>query len=189
MRLRFAACLLTVLSATGVFGLGAEEKVVPAGQSYSVLEVARFAVNRDDVSTEEAERAAGIPDEMLDAIHRGMLGEFTRNNAFPTVRKAADPNAADEGVLLISGRITDFKAGNAAARLMVGFGAGAQKIEAECILTDKKTGKILGKQTIVDRKFAGVAGGDEVKGIHDFAEKVLVFIKSSLPTAQEPRKK
>lgn len=151
-----------------------------ASEGYSVLEVELFEVDRKDVSTKEAERAGMIPDEMLLYIQRGIVGELTREKAFPTVRKIEDSEEEVDGVLVLSGRITDFKPGNRAARIMIGFGAGGQKIEAECVLKDKRTDKILAKKIVVDRKVAGWAGGDETKGIHDFAEKVHAFIKKTL---------
>jgi hypothetical protein len=42
---------------------------------------------------------------------------------------------------------------------------------------------------LVDRKVAGWAGGDETKGIHDFAEKVLAFINRAIETAEKPASK
>lgn len=175
-----------------------------AGKTYSVLEVAAFDVDREDYSTKKLERAASIPQEMLDMIQLGMLGELSRRKAFPTVRKASDPDAGpsanepdpatneaepEEGVLVIGGRITDFKAGSRTTRILISFGAGGQKIQADCVLTDKATGEVLGRKTIVDRKVAGWAGGSESKGIHDFAEKVLSFIDKSLKSANATRAK
>jgi len=189
MRFRLPLVGLAATLIFGTLGLAASETETPVKKTWSALEIALFDVNREDVSTEEAERAGSIPQEMLEAIQRGMIGEISRAQAFPAVRKATDPNTAEEGVLVLGGKITDFKGGNRAARVMVGWGAGGQKIEAACVLKDKATGRVLGTETIVDRKFAGWAGGDETKGIHDFAEKVLAFIDRTIKTAEEPASK
>jgi hypothetical protein len=174
-RLPVLAILLLIL---GIFLTFPDDP--EADNSYSVLEVELFQVDREDVSTKKAERAGMIPDEMLINIQRGMIGELTREKAFPSIRKPEDTKKEAGDVLIIGGRIIDFKAGSKTARIMIGFGAGGQKIEAECVLKDKKTGEIIGKQRIVDRKVAGWAGGSETKGIHDFAEKIHAFIKKTL---------
>ena len=189
MRFRSSLASLVVTLSLFTLGSGASEQETPAKKPWSTLEVAVFDVNREDVSTEEAERAGTISPEMLEAIQRGMIGEISRAEAFEAVRKATDPNSAQEGVLVIGGKITDFKGGNRTARLLVGMGAGGQKIEAECVLKDKATGRVLGTETIVDRKVAGWAGGDETKGIHDFAEKVLAFIDRTIKIAERPASK
>lgn len=168
-----------------------------------VLEIARFDVDRENYTTKSLERAGKIPDETLDDLQRALLGEFTRAGLFKTVRKPvatpdstnadaagseADSGSTDdaesakstESVLVISGTITDFKPGNRGARMLIGFGAGGQKFEVDCVLMDWASGKKIGEATIVDRKFGGITGGDEAKGRSDFAEKVVKFVKKSL---------
>ena len=45
---------------------------------------------------------------------------------------------------------------------------------------DKKTGEVLARQVILHRKVGGVAGGDEEKGMRNFAEKVVAFAQATL---------
>lgn len=96
---------------------------------YDTLEVARFEVNREDYSTKEAERAGKIPEETLDHLHRALLGELTRAEVLPTVRKAAEAEGSSARALLLAGRVTDFKAGSRVARYFASMGVGAQKVE------------------------------------------------------------
>lgn len=147
--------------------------------AYTAIEINRFDVNREDYSSKEAERAGRVSDEMLETIQRIIITEFTKAQVFP---KAGKPGlaAAEDLALELGGRVLDFKGGSKVARYMVGLGAGQQKIEIECVLKDKKTGNVLAREVVLDRKVGGIAGGDEEKGIHDFAEKVVVFVQKSL---------
>ena len=147
---------------------------------YTQLEVGRFEVERESFDTKEAERAGAIPEEMLDSIQRAIQGEMTRSGLFATVMKSGGESAGGERTLVVSGRVTDFKAGSRTARLWVGMGAGKQLIEVECALVDRETGEVVARQRIIDRKVGGWGGGSEEKGLEDFAEKVHEFIRKSL---------
>jgi len=149
------------------------------GPAYTAIEIARFDVNREDYSSKEAERAGRIPDETLDTIQRIMIAEFTKAQVFPKVGKPGGA-AVEDSTLELGGRVNDFKGGNKVARYFVGMGAGQQKIEIECVLKDKKTGDVLAREVILDRKVGGIAGGDEEKGMRDFAEKVIAFVQKTL---------
>ncbi len=177
----------TVLSlAVAALALGlpaaraAEAEGVASSPDYSILEVARFEVHRGDFSSKVAERAGRIPEEMLDQIQRALLVELQQDKPLPTVRKAGDSGEETGRVLLLGGRVVDFLGGDRMKRYFVGFGAGQQKIEVQCTLTDPGSGKVLGQETILDRKVAGLGGGSEDKGVRDFAEKVRDFIRRTL---------
>jgi len=47
-------------------------------------------------------------------------------------------------------------------------------------LKDKLSGDVIYRGDIVDRKWAGLWGGDDSKGIRDFAQKVEKFINKGL---------
>ncbi len=179
---RAALCLIASIWMVQSAATAAQDAA--GGATWDALEVARFEVDRDSYDTKEAERAGTIPDEMIDSIQRAIVGELTRSGLFESVRKAkpdeADPE--EEKTLLLTGRVTDFKAGSRTARLWVGMGAGKQLIEVECVLTDRTTGKVVAKKRVIDRKVGGWAGGSEEKGLEDFAEKVRAFIKESMPS-------
>lgn len=149
------------------------------GKAYNVLEIALFDVDRENYTSKEAERAGRIPDETLVTIQRLLISEYTQTKLLPAVRKAGSPEAG-EMVLELGGKVVDWLAGSQTKRLLVGLGAGQQKIEVDCVLKDKATGTVLGQQRILDRKVAGVGGGSEEKGMRDFAEKVAKFIHATM---------
>ena len=76
-------------------------------------------------------------------------------------------------------KVKNVRKGNKALRYLVGFGAGAQKVQVMVSLSSGD-GKLVAEGEIIDRKFAGLIGGSEQKGIKDFAEKVVAFVKQSL---------
>jgi hypothetical protein len=170
---------LVLATLTMVFGTCLAAGPEPGGGTYNVLEVARFEVGREDYSSKEAERAGRIPDEVLETIQRILISEFTQSRLLPAVRKAGTPAGGDT-VLELGGKVVDYLAGSQAKRLLIGMGAGQQKIEVDCVLRDRATGTVLGRVRILDRKVAGIAGGNEEKGMRDFAEKVAKFLRNTM---------
>lgn len=65
--------------------------------------------------------------------------------------------AAGEGALLIDGKVTRFERGNAAAKFLIGLGAGSTYFDALVRVRDASTGEELG--TIVVDKNSWVLGG------------------------------
>jgi hypothetical protein len=174
-----AAWSMLVVAALAIAGYSREAYAAESGAAYNVLEVARFEVNREDFSTKESERAGRISDETLETIQRILITEFSRMKLLPTVRKpvaAGDPGT----VLELGGKLVDWMPGDASKRMMIGYGAGQQKIEVDCVLKDRATGTIIAHERILDRKIAGVSGGSEDKGMRDFAEKVAKFMHVTL---------
>lgn len=143
---------------------------------YNCLEVEKFYVDRDDYSSKKMERAAAIPDETIASLQHKIVGEAHRKDLLPQIKKAGA--AACQGkTLILGGKVTEYKKGSRAARMMLGLGAGKQKFEVQCYLKDKQSGQMLANKKVVDRKMGGISGGDEAKGEHDFAEKVAKFVK------------
>ncbi len=145
--------------------------------SYSCVEVEKFQVDRDNFSTKELERAASIPDEDLVNLQHKIVGHLVRSQSFQKVVKAGQEHCS-ENAIIYGGTVVDYKKGNRAARILIGLGAGKQKFEVQSYLKDKKSGQMLAQKSIIDRKWAGVAGGDEDQGMNDFAEKAVRFIKT-----------
>jgi hypothetical protein len=144
---------------------------------YNCLEVEKIQVDRNDFSTKKLERAAAFPEEMRTSLQHKIVGEISRENIIPSVKKAGT-TACTGKTLIYGGKLTEYKKGSRAARIMIGMGAGKQKIEVDSYIKDKSTGQVLATKTVVDRKFGGIAGGDEAKGERDFAEKVARFVKN-----------
>jgi len=146
-------------------------------KEYQCLEIEKFAVDREDFSSTEMERAATIPDETLSRLQHKVVGEITRAKIIDEVTKA-DAKPCESKALVLGGKVTDYKEGDRAARMFIGWGAGKQKFEVQCYIKDKQTGDVLTKKQVVDRKMGGISGGDEAKGESDFAEKVAGFVKN-----------
>lgn len=153
---------------------------VAAGAQPNCFQVSQFTVDAEDVDSKEEARAAAIPEHRLLQIQQAIAQELTASFSAAKVLVTESEKCPESSEsLLVGGKITDFKKGNKALRYLVGFGAGAQKVQ---VLVNLNTGdgKLVAEADIVDRKFAGLLGGSENKGIEDFAEKVVAFVKQSI---------
>lgn len=153
-----------------------------ASAAPSCFNVSQFTITAEDVDTKEEARATTIPEHRLVQIQAAIVQELAKSFSGAKAYSANGqkcPETADS--IFIDGKITDFKKGNKALRYLVGFGAGAQKIQIMASLRSGD-GKFTAEGEIVDRKIGGLIGGSEDKGIQDFAEKVVDFVKQSLAT-------
>lgn len=80
--------------------------------------------------------------------------ELDKLGVFAEVERGSE---AGEGALLIDGRITRFERGNAAAKFLIGLGAGSTYFDATVRVSDGATGAELG--SIVVDKNSWVLGG------------------------------
>lgn len=153
-----------------------------SAKNFTCVDIPLFDVDRNNHSTREMERAAMIPQEVLEKIQFITVGEVLRspNGLSATKGVQGDVCMQDGSSLVLEGKVTDYKKGNRAMRYLVGFGAGKQKIQTDLVLKDKTTGKIIATGTVIDRKIGGLVGGSDDKGKHDYAEKVDKFIKKAL---------
>lgn len=144
------------------------------------FQISLFTVDTENVDTKEEARAAAIPEHRLLQIQQAIVQELKADfSAAKVVMTESEKCPENTESLLVGGKITDFKKGNKALRYLVGFGAGAQKVQV-LVGLNSGDGKLVAEEDIVDRKFAGLLGGSENKGIEDFAEKVVAFIKKSI---------
>lgn len=88
-------------------------------------------------------------------IHRELVAELTASKAFSQVLDSV-PTQLPASTLVISGHITEVEKGSAAARWIVGFGAGRAHMTAEFELKDE-SGNRLGTYS-VRKTYAGGAG-------------------------------
>ena len=149
--------------------------------AYDCVEIFSFEVDRDNHSTKEYERAATTPYKILEQVQRFSVGEIIRSDNGIKAVNATHQSCPDDAMALqFGGAVTDFKAGNQSLRYWVGLGAGKQKLAIDAWLKDKLSGDVIYRDDIVDRKWGGVWGGDDTKGIRDFAQKVEGFIEKGL---------
>ncbi len=156
----------------------------PVGEKdFDCVEVKRFEVGSGFITSKQDARAATIPAEKLGSMQRAVAGQIPEKirGYLSTLVAEGSPQCPDPArALVLSGRITDFKAGNQALRYWVGFGAGAQKFGVLVRATRKSDGALVGEGEVVDRKVGGWVGGQAEKGLEDFAEKVAGFLKETL---------
>lgn len=93
-------------------------------------------------------RAAGV------TFAEYLQAELVKLNVFESVSRGDE---AGEGALLIGGEITRFERGNAAAKLLIGLGAGSTYFDATLRVHDGATGEKLGEITV--DKNSWVLGG------------------------------
>lgn len=104
-------------------------------------------------------------------IHRELATELTASKAFSQVLDPA-PTPIPADTLVISGHITEVEKGSAAARWIIGFGAGRAHLTAEFELNDA-SGKQLGTYS-VRKTYSGGAGigGAGLLDMDDLAQKL-----------------
>lgn len=152
-----------------------------AASQFDCVEVELFQVDRSHIASKQDKRAATIPEEALQKLQNAValevpLGMPGAIGAIGGQESCPDPSRA----VVFGGTVADFKPGSRALRYFVGFGAGAQKFAVDVFLKVKTTGEVLATGEVIDRKVGGLLGGDEEKGVDDFSEKAVSFIRGSL---------
>jgi uncharacterized protein DUF4410 len=96
--------------------------------------------------TAKVKGAAGLPEAVRGAVVQTMRddGEFT------SVLKEDDAEAktAPQPNFTLEGELVDFEAGNAAKRLMVGFGSGRSHARFDFSLKNSSTGEVVWQKSI-----------------------------------------
>ena len=125
-----ARWVLPALTAMFLVGLGActtttitPEFVQPAKQSVHTVVVG-------DITTSEELWQFYIPH-----IRHGLINKLNESEAFEEVLASA-PEMMPPGAVLITGQLTEIDKGSAAARWIIGFGAGRAKARGEFMISD-----------------------------------------------------
>jgi hypothetical protein len=150
-----------------------------AAQSAVCVKVEAFTSDTTDVKTKADKRAAQVPDEVVKKIQDNLVLQVPLSMPGSTgVAGTSGKCPAKARVVVLSGVFADYKEGNRAMRYWVGMGAGKQKFSVNAKVVDEK-GATLGEEVITDRKIGGLVGGSDAKGLEDFSEKVIAFVKTS----------
>jgi hypothetical protein len=149
---------------------------------YNCVDINLLTVDKENANTKALKRASHIPNEVLELIQQIVIDEVDLDdNGLKSYAVDLNKTCPDtDESLVVNGEVIDYKKGNRAVRYMVGFGAGKQKIETNLVLSVKKSGEVLAKERVVDRKIGGLVGGSEDKGKRDYAEKVNKFIRKAI---------
>ena len=148
----------------------------------TVLYIEKFSTDASMTDSEKKkERIEEIPDSKLVQIQEAIWSETKKSQMFSEViiLKDGEKPTIEENkeCWVLSGYFLDYKKGNQAVRYLVGFGAGKQKIEVQVELKNAKSGETIRTERIVDRKVGGFFGGNAEKGLKDFAERIVQFLK------------
>lgn len=129
------------------------------------------------------ERIEEIPESRLIQLQETIQTELAKIGLFKEVRllKIGETPVLAEGqeAWVFGGKFLDYKKGSQAARYWIGMGAGKQKVEVLAHARDARTGAVVKEERIVDRKVGGFFGGNDEKGLRDFAERVVVFLREA----------
>lgn len=150
---------------------------------FDCVEVRQFEAPTGLIGSKEDARASMVPVARLQDIQRRVAGhipEKARGFRSTLVQDGWPPCPEPGRALVLGGRIADYKPGSQALRYWVGFGAGAQKFAVEAWLMRKTDGAEVARAEVVDRKVGGWIGGQDDKGLDDFAEKVAGFVRDAL---------
>jgi hypothetical protein len=181
--MRAAVVLATALLVSGCMGAMARPPESPAGaggltpvtedpdaglvgvaggfelKRYPLFLVDRFTVPASLVKDEEDKKYAAL---FPVALQSEMVARLRATGLFDRVVNLGETqfSPGDQPALRLEGTITKLDPGSRALRYMVGFGAGADKAQAETRLIDVQTGAVM--VVTADRREAyfGIFGGD-----------------------------
>jgi hypothetical protein len=90
---------------------------------------------------------------------------------------AEKPASADGNVYLLDGDILSWRAGNAAKRLLVGFGSGREGLDLQYRLTDEEGRKPVDRKDTIRTNFYSQSGSTGTLG-HPIAQKISERVKA-----------
>lgn len=158
---------------------------VATAAAYDCVEVELFKVDRADIRDKQDKRAATIPRAALATLQQAIVLEIPLSvpgarGMYANEEACPDPATA----VVVGGTVSDYKKGSKALRYWVGMGAGAQKFAVEAWVRPKTSDQVIATDEIIDRKVAGLLGGEDDKGVDDFSEKVARFIGTAMGRAR-----
>lgn len=135
-------------------------------RQYTVITVARFDVNKNDIKDDEDRNlATTMPDYFQAEIVRRVRASGIFERVVNLTEREYTPGA--ERALRVEGTITRLVPGNRAMRYLIGFGAGAAKAQVETRFVDIQTGQVV--LVTADRREAafGIFGGDSEEHLQE----------------------
>lgn len=141
---------------------------VSAAQNKPVLVVNTFTAGPDVSLPYDLKQLHG----QLVAELKVMLGK-----QFEIVIEA--PATAQGMVYTLDGQVTGWRAGNAAKRLLVGFGSGRESADLEYQVSDTAGKKIIDKRDTIRTNFYSQGAGSTGTLGHPFAQKISDRIKDA----------
>jgi len=127
--------------------LGTSIPLALAGEagSYSTIVVKEFSLEGAAIQENEDTKAFAqtLPPDFAQMVKSYLESMKASQNVL--IEQPGKEEASLEKAVVVEGRFTKITAGSTAARIAVGFGAGASTVGAEWTVKEAGTGKILGK--------------------------------------------
>lgn len=89
------------------------------------------------------------------------------------------PASAQGSVYTLDGEITDWRAGNAAKRMLVGFGSGREASDIAYSVTDSASKKVVDQKDTIRTNFFSQGAGSTGTLAHPIAQKISERIKDA----------
>lgn len=142
-------------------------------RAYNTLMISRFTVGPQVAK-------AQFPAGYEDVLQKTLLARLLSERVFSNVIDASDNRFAgiygtEQQPLIAEGKIVDFSRGNRAARVGIGYGAGAAKIAVVLTFRDPATGREVLRLEQTGRYigFGDLTGGSADKARAESARKVI----------------
>ena len=154
------AITIAVLSATLLAG----DKADPAIKGkYHSLEIAQFTVKP----------GIGFPQDYMSKMQADLLNEIANKRKFEKVFASENkPTEFPGPSLRLEGEIIEYKAGNQAARYVIGFGAGKTKVVAHVKFIDSRTKEVIFEDNVDGKVIMGLLGGSSPGATRGLAKEV-----------------
>ena len=131
---------------------------------YSVLIVEKFKVEPAAVKAGflEAQIPVMQAEIILQLVKKRIFDEVVDGGSMPPAQPGAQPPTENgKAKLLLSGTVTEFEPGSQAERYLVGFGAGAAKLEMHFVFQDVATEKDILTTDHQHKFWIGAFGGSK----------------------------
>lgn len=122
-----------------------------------------------------------FPPESRDVIMAQVVEELKQIKKFKEVANTGATITDGSGpTVRLTGTITKYKAGSRAKRYLIGFGAGATKVNAHLKFVDAATGDVLFEKDVDGKVWIGLFGGDSSGATRGLAKEVAKVTKKQL---------
>ena len=160
-------CFLSALVCTLVFVSTAAVRPIEA-QGKSVLVVNAFTTGKD----------VNLPYDMKQ-LQAALVAELKVELAKSFDVAAEAPSGAQGTVYTLDGEITKWESGNAAKRVLVGFGSGRESSDIQFRVTDGSGKKVVDKEETIRTNFYSQGAGSTGTLAHPIAQKIADRIKDA----------
>ena len=143
---------------------GAQEKPAATEKGkYQNLEVVQFKVKP----------GVGFPQDYMSKMQADLINEISAKKRFKQVFGGENkPSDTAAPTLRLEGEVIEYKAGNQAARYLVGFGAGKTKVVAHVKFIDTATNQVVFEDNVDGKVVMGLLGGSSPGATRGLAKEV-----------------